>query len=94
MSWNFITLSLIFKKFIKWQCFFMNKMILCNEIKEIKKVSFFQTFVMNTVLDGYKTVSRNCESVGSAPTFVFGNGIKYVCSVREYPMSSMRFIKH
>jgi len=46
-------------------------------------------FVINTVFVGNKIVSSRRVFADSAPTFVFGNGTKKVCSVDGKPMSSI-----
>lgn len=44
---------------------------------------------MNTVFVGNKIVSNRRIFEDSAPTFVFGNGTKKVCSVDGNPISSI-----
>lgn len=52
-------------------------------------IDCYYIFVMNTVFVGNKIVSNKRVFADSAPTFVFGNGTKKVCSVDGKPNSSI-----
>lgn len=61
----------------------------CNGSNYNSIIECHYIFVMNTVFVGNKIVSSRRVFADSAPTFVFGNGTKKVCSVEGKPISSI-----